>query len=91
MEKPYQCGVITCAALNLGGNYSLRLTPDGRMPEAAKSITADKIRAIFRDILNEDEFRNRYRLVIFAVINDHNANGRNLEAFRRTFGGASCH
>ncbi len=91
MEKPYQCGVITCAALNLGGNYSLRLTPDGRMPEAAKAITADKIRAIFRDILNEDEFRNRYRLVIFAVINDHNANGRNLEAFRRTFGGASCH
>lgn len=118
MEKPFQCGVITCAALNLGGRYSLRLTPDGRMPEAAKPITMNKIRAIlrmglrhghdslvlgafgcgafknppeevselFRTVLYEDEFRDRYRLIVFAIINDHNAKGRNLEAFRKTFG-----
>ena len=118
MEKPFQCGVITCAALNLGGRYSLRLTPDGRMPEAAKPITKNKIRAIlrmglrhghdslvlgafgcgafknppeevselFRTVLYEDEFRDRYRLIVFAIINDHNAKGRNLEAFRKTFG-----
>ena len=117
MEKPFQCGVITCAALNLGGKYSLSLTPDGRMPEVAKSITMNKIRAIlrmglrhghdslvlgafgcgafrnppeevselFRAVLDEDEFRDRYRLVIFAIINGHNANGRNLKAFRKTF------
>lgn len=117
MEKPYQCGVITCAALNLNGEHSIKLTSDGRMSEDAKSITANKIRAIFRmglrhghdslvlgafgcgafrnppeemamlfrQILGEEEFRDRYRLVTFAIIEDHNAHGHNYNAFQKVF------
>ncbi len=48
METPFQCAVITCAALNLNGRFRIHLTPGGKMPLEARSITADKIRAIFR-------------------------------------------
>ena len=117
MEKPYQCGVITCAALNLRGHFEIKLTPDGKMSEEAKDITADKIRAIFRmglrhghdslvlgafgcgafrnppeemaalfkKVLAEEEFKDRYRLVTFAIVEDHNARGGNLDAFLRVF------
>ncbi len=119
MEKPYQCGVITCAALNLNDRYRIKLTPDGKMNEEAKTITADKIRAIFRmgllhghdslvlgafgcgafhnppeemaalfkKVLGEEEFKDRYRLVTFAIVEDHNARRGNLEAFRRVLEG----
>lgn len=115
LEEPFQCAVITCAALNLGGRYELRLNPDGSMPEEARSITADKIRTIFRlallhghdslvlgafgcgafcnppeeiaelfkSVLEEDEFQNRFHLIVFAILEDHNSRGRNFETFRR--------
>ncbi len=118
MEKPYQVAVITCAALNLNGKYSLALTPDGHMPEMAKAITRDKVRTIFRialthghdslvlgafgcgafknppaevaaifhEILEEPEFKNKFRLVTFSIIEDHNSNNRNLKAFEKVFG-----
>ncbi len=117
MEEPFQCAVVTCAALNLNGRYSLKLTRDGNMPPQAKSITANKIRTIFRlalrhyhnalvlgafgcgafrnppeemasifkSVLNEDEFRNKFLLVTFAIIEDHNSRNVNLRAFRKVF------
>lgn len=117
MEEPYQVSVITCAALNLNGKYSLALTPDGHMPEMAKAITRDKVRTIFRialshghdalvlgafgcgafknppaevaaifhEILEESEFKNKFRLVTFSIIEDHNSNNRNLKAFEKAF------
>ena len=118
MEEPFQCAVITCAALNLNGRYDLKLTRDGNMPPQARLITANKIRTIFRlalrhhhdalvlgafgcgafrnppeemasifkSVLNEDEFRDRFRLVTFAIIEDHNSHNVNLQAFRKVFG-----
>lgn len=118
MEEPYQVDVITCAALNLGGRYELKLTPDGKMPDAAKRITRNKIRSIFRvalfrgndslvlgafgcgafknppeevasifkEVLEDPEFRNRFRLVTFSIIEDHNSNNANLNAFKKVLG-----
>ena len=114
MEEPFQVGVITCAALNLGGKYDLRLTPDGHMPEEAVDITRCKVRAIlriglkfghdslvlgafgcgafrnppremaeiFRDVMSEKEFEGKYRLITFAIIEDHNSLNSNYGAFR---------
>ena len=119
MENPYQVAVITCAALNLNGRFSLKLTPDGRMPDKAKEITCNKVRTIFRiglmhghdalilgafgcgafknppeevaaifhKILEEPEFKNKYRLVTFSIIEDHNSANKNLNAFKAEFCG----
>ena len=117
MEEPFQCAIVTCAALNLNGRHPLKLTDDGNMPSQAKAITANKIRTIFRlalrhhhdamvlgafgcgafrnppeemamifkSVLNEDEFRDRFRLVSFPIIEDHNSNNVNLQAFQKVF------
>lgn len=117
MEKPFQCAVITCAALNLRGKYELKLTEDGHMPGRAVEITRNKARAIcrmglrhgddalvlgafgcgafknppeevatiFKEVLEEDEFKDRFRLVTFSIIEDHNSGGVNLNAFRKVF------
>jgi uncharacterized protein (TIGR02452 family) len=117
MEHPFKVGVITNAALNLNGRFSLRLTQDGRMPEEAKSVTRNKIRAIlrvglikghdslvlgafgcgafhnppremaqlFKEVMAEEEFVDRYRLITFAILSDHNDRSKNLESFREVF------
>ena len=48
MEDPCDVAVITCAALNLNGKYPIKLTSDGRMPQAAIDIPRNKIRTVFR-------------------------------------------
>lgn len=120
MEHPYDIAVITCAALNLNGNYAIKLTPDGRMPKAAEDISRNKIRTIFRigltyghdalvlgafgcgafknppdqmarlfhEVMEEAEFKNKFRLVTFSIIDDHNSRNRNLRAFEKEFGAA---
>jgi uncharacterized protein (TIGR02452 family) len=117
MENPYQVAVLTCAALNLGGRYEIRLTPDGHMPKEAIDITLSKIRAVFRaalvhghdslvlgafgcgafrnppremaalfhQVMEEPEFKDRLRLITFSIINDHNTIGSNLAAFMDEF------
>ena len=118
MENPYNMAVVTCAALNLGGKYPIRLTPDGHMPQAAIDITRNKIRTVFRiglnyghdslvlgafgcgafhnppaeiarifhEVMEESEFKNKYRLITFSIIEDHNSNNANLNAFKAEFG-----
>lgn len=117
MENPYQVAVITCAALNLNGRYTLKLTLDGHMPQRAKEITANKARTIFRialmhghdslvlgafgcgafrnppgevaaifhQVLNEPEFKDKFRLVTFSIIEDHNSENANFKAFKAEF------
>ena len=117
MEHPFNIAVITNAALNLGGNHTLRLTTDGHMPQRAKDITRNKIRAIlrvglikghdslvlgafgcgafknpptemarlFKEVLSEDEFADRYRLISFAILSDHNDKSGNFKAFKDVF------
>lgn len=48
MEDPYNVAVVSCAALNLDGKYSIKLTAEGHMPQEALDITRCKIRTIFR-------------------------------------------
>ena len=117
MEEPYDVAVITCAALNLNGKYSIKLTPDGHMPQKAIDITKNKIRTVFRigltyghdslvlgafgcgafknppaevaklfhKIIEEPEFKNKYRLITFSIIEDHNSKNANLMAFKNEF------
>ena len=117
MEKPFNIGVITNAALNLNGRFPIHLNQDGHMPEEAKNVTRNKIRAIlrvglikghdslvlgafgcgafhnppremaqlFKEVMAEEEFTDRYRLVTFAILSDHNDKSRNLESFENTF------
>lgn len=117
MEHPFNIAVITNAALNLGGNHTLRLTSDGHMPQKAKDITRNKIRAIlrvglikghdslvlgafgcgafknppsemallFKEVLKEAEFVDRYRLILFTILSDHNDKSGNFKAFQKVF------
>ena len=118
MEEPYDVAIITCAALNLGGKYPIKLPLDGHMPQKAIDITRNnKIRTVFRigltyghdslvlgafgcgafknppteiaqlfhEVMEEPEFKNKYRLITFSIIDDHNANNANLAAFKKEF------
>lgn len=118
METPVQVGVITNAALNMNGHFSIRLTPDGHIPENGKAITLNKIRTIFRiglikghdslvlgafgcgafktppcemaqlfkEVMEEEEFKDRYRLITFAILSDHNDQSGNFAAFEEVLG-----
>lgn len=118
MEEPFRIGVITNAALNMNGRFSIQLTPDGHIPEKGKAITRNKIRTIFRlglhkghdslvlgafgcgafktppyemaqlfkEVMNEDEFNDRYRLITFAILCDHNDISHNFIAFQKVLG-----
>ena len=118
MEKPFQIGVITNAALNMNGRFPIRLTPDGHIPEEGKAITRNKIRTIlriglikghdslvlgafgcgafmtppremaqlFKEVMEEEEFKGRHRVIIFAILSDHNDRSGNLAAFEEVFG-----
>lgn len=117
MEEPYNVAVITCAALNLNGKYSIRLTRDGKMPQRAIEITRNKIRTIFRigltyghdslvlgafgcgafknppkeiarifhEVMEEPEFKNKYKLITFSIIENHHSHNANLAAFKEEF------
>ena len=117
MEEPYDVAVISCAALNLGGKYAIKLTPEGHMPQKAIDITRNKIRTVsriglmyghdslvlgafgcgafknppaeiaklFHEVMEEPEFKNKYRLITFSIIDDHNAHNANLAAFKNEF------
>lgn len=37
---------------------------------------------LFVEVLNEDEFRGRYKDIRFAIIEDHNSRGRNYQSFK---------
>lgn len=39
--------------------------------------------------MEEPEFKNKYRLITFSIVEDHNSNSRNLRAFEEEFGIAS--
>lgn len=114
MENPYNVAVVTCAALNLNGMYSIKLTHEGRMPKAAIDITLNKIRTIFRiglkyghdslllgafgcgafknppedmaklfhTVMEEPEFKDKFRLITFAII-DRDPSNPNLKVFER--------
>lgn len=45
----------------------------------------DEIARLFHEVMDEPEFRNKYRLITFSIINDHNAHNANLEAFQAEF------
>ena len=42
----------------------------------------------FEEAMNEPAFKDRFRLITFSIIDDHNARVSNLEAFRKVFGEA---
>ena len=117
LEKPFNVGIITNAALNMDGRFPIKLE-NGHIPEQGKAITRNKIRTIFRiglikghdslvlgafgcgafhtppremaqlfkEVMKEDEFKNRYRLITFAILSDHNDKSGNLAAFESVFG-----
>lgn len=49
------------------------------------------IAQLFRQVINESEFKNKYKKIVFAIIEDHNSNGLfnpegNMKAFINVFG-----
>lgn len=36
---------------------------------------------LFKEVMAEDEFKDRYRLITFAILSDHNDRSGNLRAF----------
>ena len=43
---------------------------------------SEQIAQLFVNVLNEDEFRGRYKDIRFAIIEDHNSLGRNYQTFK---------
>ena len=43
------------------------------------------IASFFKEVLDSAEFKNAFREVVFAIIEDHNSNGRNFKAFQSVF------
>lgn len=43
---------------------------------------SEQIAQLFVNVLNEDEFRGRYKDIRFAIIEDHNSRGRNYQTFK---------
>ena len=44
-----------------------------------------EIAKLFHEVMEEPEFKNKYRLITFSIIEDHNSNNRNLRAFEEEF------
>lgn len=45
----------------------------------------EEVAAIFHQIMEEDEFKNKFRLITFSIIEDHNSMNKNLIAFQKEF------
>lgn len=43
------------------------------------------IAELFREVIHENEFRNKYKKIVFAIIEDHNSANGNLQAFKDVF------
>ena len=41
---------------------------------------------LFKEVMEEEEFNDRYRVISFAILSDHNDRSGNLEAFLEVFG-----
>ena len=44
-----------------------------------------EIAKLFHEVMEEPEFKNKYRLITFSIIDDHNSNNANLTAFKAEF------
>ena len=51
---------------------------------AFKNPPADMAR-LFHEVMEEPEFKNKYRLITFSIIEDHNSHNANLNAFKAEF------
>ena len=47
-----------------------------------------EIAKLFHEVMEEPEFKNKYRLITFSIIEDHNSNNANLNAFASEFASA---
>lgn len=45
-----------------------------------------EIAKLFHEVMEEPEFKNKYKLITFSIIEDHNSRNRNLRAFEEEFG-----
>lgn len=44
-----------------------------------------EIAHLFHEVMEESEFKDRFKLITFSIINDHNSNNANLQAFQKEF------
>lgn len=66
----------------LNGNDSLVL---GALGCGAFKNPPHQVASLMRQVLEEPEFKNKFRLVTVAIIEDHNSHGRNYNAFAQNF------
>ena len=48
-----------------------------------------EIARLFHEVMEEPEFKNKYKLITFSIIEDHNSNNANLNSFKAEFGFAN--
>ena len=57
---------------------------------AFKNPPAEMAR-LFHEVMDETEFKDRFKLITFSIIENHNSHNANLNAFRKEFGKTSQH
>lgn len=119
LERPYQVGIVTVAALNRPALKDSEHLADDMVPPTLRKIRTifrialrhghdalvlgawgcgafknppEHIAQLFHEVMNEDEFRNQFKKIVFAVIDrkgiDKMADKKgNLETFQAEFGG----
>ena len=45
-----------------------------------------EVARLFHEVMEEEEFKNKFKVITFAIIEDHNSNNVNLRAFQTEFG-----
>ena len=82
VETPFECAVVSVAAINRPD-----LTPDGRLVDWAVAFRnpPEHMARLFHEVLREPEFAGKYRVVRFAIIEDHNSRHSNFSPFDKEF------
>jgi len=92
LEEPVSLSFITVAGMNrplANGHDSLVL---GALGCGAFRNPPRHVARLFHEVMDEPEFRNRYRRIVFAILDDHNAHQKhnpegNFKPFADEFAG----
>lgn len=45
-----------------------------------------EVARLFHEVMEEEEFKNKFKVIIFSIIEDHNSGNANLRPFQAEFG-----
>ena len=80
MKNDFQKGEIVIYTSE-DGTVSL----DTKLENETIWLTQKQMAELFRQVIEEPEFKGIFRQIVFAIIEDHNSKGINYEAFCEVF------